>query len=60
MAIGDRELAVVTRVEMPAEKQLTLIVNALAAPGLLFGPGKGRKQQSGENRHDRNHNEQLD
>ena len=60
MAIGDSEFAVITVVEMPGEKQLTLIVDALAAPGLMSGLGKGGKQQSGENRDDYNHYEELD
>ena len=59
MAVGDSEFAVITVVEMPSEKQLTLIVNALTAPGLASGPGKGGKQQSGENGDDRNHDEKL-
>jgi hypothetical protein len=60
MAIGDSDLEVITVVEMPGDKQLTLIVDALAAPCLAPCPGKGGKQQSGENRDDCNHREKLD
>ena len=57
---GQHNVAVaVIGVHFPSESELAVVVPALRALGFLFGVGQNREEQTGENRNDRDYDQEF-